>query len=271
MAFAERKKMGNKYRQAVTATVLTYIDTAKQLNQDPLGLVKLSPVGTVLLGAELGFKLNKKMGPDDSVWWITVNPANGTIVKHKQLAADLSAWRKKLNKQLKAWDQKSAVKQLTRKRATTAGIVAAIVVAVVVVSVLTVGAGTAGAAAGGAAAANAAAVATVGGTSGTALGTAAGTGGTAALLPALKAIGAAASAGGSLAQQAQAGKASLPPEYVAAVDQDAASVTEQVETDIAAPDESDSNSSSQTTTLIAVGAVAAVALIGLAAVVGRKA
>ena len=226
MAFGERKKMGDKYRLALTATVLNYIDTARQLKQDPMGLASLPTTGTVLLGAEIG-----KSSPD-SVWWITLNPNTGGMSGSKQLHYDLSKWRKQLNTQLKTWGQKSAVKMLRNKRARNAGIVAAVVVAVAAATVLTLGAaGVIGAGAGagaGAAGAGAAttAVATTATTTtaaaggGTALGTAAG-GGAGALIPTLQAITQAASSG--LEAQAQAAQEQLPPSLAAAAEEDAGS------------------------------------------------
>jgi hypothetical protein len=53
MAFGERKKMGDKYRTALTKTVLTYVETARQLNQDPLKMKNLRTMGSVVLGGEL--------------------------------------------------------------------------------------------------------------------------------------------------------------------------------------------------------------------------
>ena len=100
MAFGERKKMGKKYRTAITASVLTYIETAKQMRQDPLKMARLPTTGAIILGWELGRKLGKKIKPKDSVWWVTVNPKTGEVGRQIHLGPDLSKWRKKLNQQL---------------------------------------------------------------------------------------------------------------------------------------------------------------------------
>lgn len=148
--FGERRKMGDKYRKAVVATVLTYIDTARSKKKDPLKMKDLSFSGCVLLGAELPVGAVKKPGAKDSVWWVTLS-VRGKPAKYTKLGDDLSKWRRKLNKQLKTWGQESAVKKLAHKRAVAGGIIAAVVVAVVVATILT--AGAAGAFAPGAAAA----------------------------------------------------------------------------------------------------------------------
>lgn len=138
MAFGERKKMGDKYRTALTKTVLTYVETARQLNQDPLKMKNLPTVGSIVLGGELQKSFpNLSFGPKDSVWWIVVNPYTGKVQSRRKLANDLSKWRRRLNKQLKAWGEKSAVKRLATKRLAAAAIVAAVTTAVVVAVVLT--------------------------------------------------------------------------------------------------------------------------------------
>lgn len=133
MGFLERKQLGDKYREAITATVLVYRDTSKQLGLDPLSLAKINPRGAVMLGGEVGKK------PKDSVWWVWAN-SQGKYGGRKKLADDLSKWRRKLNKQLKAWDKKSPVKRLSTRRAVAGGVVAAVVVATVVVIAVTAGA-----------------------------------------------------------------------------------------------------------------------------------
>jgi hypothetical protein len=206
----ERAQMTDAYRQALTATVLTYNAAAKEAGEDPLALRKLSNLGAAVLGGEIGSHVGTRS--KDSVWWVTVNPNTGSPAAYTWVADDLSKWRRQLNAQLKAWDQKSAVKQLSTKRLEVAGVIAAVVVAVVVITVLTVGVGTAPAAGGG------------GGI---------GAGALSSLQPALKAIGKVAQVGGSLEQQAQAGKQALPPQAEAQVEHDAQATTAQVSTDIA--------------------------------------
>lgn len=127
MAIGERRKLSNKYRHAATASVLSYVDMATQLKQDPLGLKDLH-VGTVFLGAELSDRLGKDMGPNDGVWWVWLDPKTGKMLGHKQLGSDLSKWQKQLSAQLKAWGQKSEVKQQNNKRNRNAGFVAALLV-----------------------------------------------------------------------------------------------------------------------------------------------
>jgi hypothetical protein len=216
MAFGERKKMKDKYRTAVAASVLEYIDTAKQLRKDPLRMARLSTLGSVVLGGELKKSTGRKHGPNDSVWWVVVNPHTGRVSSTKQIAPDLSKWRKSLNKQLTAWGKKSAVKQLAKKRRTRGLVIAAITTAVVIATVVTVGVATgpmaAGAAAAGASGSGAAAAAGGGVSAGTAA-AASGGGGTAltGLFKGMQAISAAASAGQGLAGQASAAEAAVPP------------------------------------------------------------
>lgn len=131
MAIGERRKLSNKYRLAATTSVLAYIDTAEQLGQDPLGLTDL-PVGTILLGAELEDRTGKKLGPNDSVWWVWSDPKTGKMLGHRQLGPDLSKWQRQLSRQLEAWGQKSAVRKANNKRARNAGLVASLFVAAAV-------------------------------------------------------------------------------------------------------------------------------------------
>lgn len=248
----ERKKLGDAYRTAITTTVLTYIETAKDLKKDPLGMKTLPISGAIVLGGELPERRNSKgqklsNGASDSVWWVVVSAAqNGAPTQFIKLADDLSKWRSSLNKQLKEWDEKSAVKKLSSSRAALGGVIAAVVVATVVITVVTFGTGSGAAAAGGAAAANAAAAnmaaATAAATAGAAVPaglTAAG--GSAGLLAALEAVDKAASAGKSVADAAAAVKQILPnqnAEKLSLVGQQAAAESEM---DQAAPSEPSSD------------------------------
>jgi hypothetical protein len=118
--------------------VLTYVETARQLNQDPLKMKNLRTMGSVVLGGELKKAFpNLSFGPKDSVWWVIVSPDTGKVQSRRKLANDLSKWRRSLNKQLKAWGEKSAVKSLATKRLASAAIIAAVTTAVVVAVVLT--------------------------------------------------------------------------------------------------------------------------------------
>jgi hypothetical protein len=216
MAFLERKRMGDKYRKAITATVLTYIDTAKQMRSDPLRMAKLSPTGSIVLGGELRKATGKKHSFPDSVWWVTINPDTGRMRTPVLISTDLSKWRKKLNKQLEdEWGRISAVKRLAKKRATTGAIVAAVTTAAVIAIVLTAGGAAPGVAAGAssasAGAGGAAGAAGAGGTAKAAAGT------TVKVLSSLKAISQAASQGKDLEGQAQAATQSMPPETAAVV------------------------------------------------------
>jgi hypothetical protein len=222
MAFLERKRMGDKYRKAITATVLTYIDTAKQMRSDPLGLAKLSPTGSIVLGGELRKATGKKHSFPDSVWWVTINPDTGRMRTPVLISTDLSKWRKKLNKQLEdEWGRISAVKRLAKKRATTGAIVAAVTTAAVIAIVLTAGGAAPGVAAGAssasAGAGGAAGAAGAGGAAGAAGTAKAAAGTTVKVLSSLKAISQAASQGKDLEGQAQAATQSMPPETAAVV------------------------------------------------------
>lgn len=220
MAFGERKKLGDKLRTAFTADVLSYIETAKQLGQDPLSLARLSTTGSIVLGAELGAKLGKRITPKDSVYWVAVNPNTGKIGGRARLAPDLGKWRKKLVRQLKAWGAKSEVKKLAKKRAVTGAVVAAVTTGVVIAVVLTAGAAAGPAAA--AAATQGGAGAAAGGTA--AAGTAGGGAGLTGLMQGLQAISAAQSAGKGLSSQAAAAESAMPPEQTALVKQEAESI-----------------------------------------------
>lgn len=228
MALGERKKMGDKYRTAVTATVLTYIETAKQLGQDPLGMARLSTTGSVVLGAELSPKVGKSLTPKDSVYWVVVNPRTGKIGGYVRVAPDLSKWRRKLNSQLKSWGEKSAVKQLAKKRAITGAIVAAVTTAVVIAIVLTAGAaaGPAAAAAASQGGAGAGAAAAGGGISagGAAAGATGGGASLTGLMQGFQALSAAAASGQDLAGQATAAEGAMPPDQAALVQQEADSL-----------------------------------------------
>ncbi len=212
MAFGERKKMGDKYRTALTKTVLTYVETARQLNQDPLKMKNLPTVGSIVLGGELQKSFpNLSFGPKDSVWWIVVNPYTGKVQSRRKLANDLSKWRRKLNKQLKAWGEKSAVKRLATKRLAAAAIVAAVTTAVVVAVVLTAGGAAAGA--------GAAAAAKGGATATTATTAAAESKKLAGLFKGLKGI--ANEQSKNLLTQAFAAERAMPPEITKQVQQEA--------------------------------------------------
>lgn len=220
MAIGERRKLGDNYRAALSATVMTYIDAAKELKSDPLGMKKLSIVGSTVLGAELPPGAVKNPGAKDSVWWVQVND-QGIPVKYTKLGNDLSKWRKSLNKQLKAWDKKSAIKKLQRKRATAGGIIAAVVVVAIVATVLTAGAAAAmgtpligsGMAAGGATGA-------------------AGGLGSEGVRQVLKATTSAASAGKSLIDMGTAAKSAMPGTTGAEVGAQAEMMSATIETDI---------------------------------------
>lgn len=272
MAIGERTKMGDKYRTALTATVLTYIDTAKQLRSDPLVMTYLQPTGAIVLGEELSRKLGKNLGgAKDSVYWLTINPRTGAVANYYKLGTDLSKWRKALNKQLKAWDQKSAVKQLSRKRATTAGVIAAVTVAIVVLTIVTVGAATgpaaaaaaAGAGSGGAAAATgtgtAVATGVAAGGGGTALTGAGGTAGLAAALKAAEAISKAAQAGKSMNDIATAALQTLPADRAQALETQAIDDAAYTETAIS---KSETAASLPGWVMPAAGVTGVVALVG---------
>ena len=195
MGFGERAKMTKGYREAITATVLTYMETAKELGQDPLGMARLPMTGCVFLSKELNMPR-----PNDAAYWAVLDPATGKVISKVKLADDLSRWRQGLNAQLAAWDQKSIVKQRRNKRARNGAIIAAIVVAVAVTAVFAAPLVLGG---GGAAAASA----------GTGSGAAAGAAGFGPkILKALGALGRAAAQGKDLAAAAAAGEAALPPD-----------------------------------------------------------
>ena len=211
MAFGERKKMGDKYRTALTKTVLTYVETARQLNQDPLKMKNLRTMGSVVLGGELKKAFpGLSFGSKDSVWWVIVSPDTGKVQSRRKLADDLSRWRRKLNKQLKAWGEKSAVKRLATKRLASAAIIAAVTTAVVVAVVLTAG----GAAAGAGAAATAKGAAGTAATAGTAGGKK-----LAGLFKGLKGI--ANEQGKNLLTQALSAERSMPTEVTKQVQEEA--------------------------------------------------
>lgn len=214
----ERAKMAKKYRVALTATVLTYIDTAKQLVSDPLSISRLPITGSVVLGGELGLR------PKDSVYWQVIDPATCKPLKPIKLADDLSKWRKALNKQLKAWGQRSEVKRLATKRAIAGGVIAALVVAAVVATVLTFGG--AGPAIGGAAlAVTTTGEATVGVSTAGAAAIAGGTGGASSIGPVVKAIGQAAASG--VVNAATAGLSEMSPNQAASLSQQAGADAKQ--------------------------------------------
>lgn len=247
MALFERTRMDDKYRRAFTATVLTYIATAKELGKDPLKLSKLPLAASIVTGRELSLRLGKTVHKEkDSLFWVSVDPSTGGISGYRFLAPDLSKFRSKLNKQLKEWGKKSDIKKLMTKRAVTAGVVAAVVTAAVIVTIVTLGAaapaaagaGTAAAGAGGATAAGAGGAAGAAGAGAGAAGAAgAGTAGAGAasvgtlaagealkkasggaLKTALGALTNEAAKGGSLDAMANAAKASVPPDKAAALE-----------------------------------------------------
>jgi hypothetical protein len=156
MGFLERNKMSDKYREAVLTTVLTYQECARATNSDPLRLLRLSAEGVPFTGKELAKKLGvdpNTLGDNDSVWWVTGDPDTMQVTSHVQIATDIGDFRKAINKQLKKWGKKSALKELAKKRAIIAGAIAAVVVVVVVAIVFAPAVGVALKAAGGAIAA----------------------------------------------------------------------------------------------------------------------
>lgn len=143
--------MDDKYRRAFTATILTYISTAKDVGQDPLGLAKLPLAASIVTGRELSLRLGRtihKKNEKDSLWWVRVDPASGKMLGYEKIATDLSKFRAKLNKQLKAWGKKSDIKKLMTKRAVNIAIVAGVTTAVIVATVVLVTVPGAAAAAG---------------------------------------------------------------------------------------------------------------------------
>lgn len=140
MALLERKKMGDKMRAAYAATILSYQETAKQLGRDPLNLRKLHPLGGVVTGKELSDKLERKVGANDSLWWVTLNPRTGAFSHYVEIAKDRSKFQKALNQQMKDWDTVSAVKELSKKRLKSGAIIAAVTTAVVIATLVTAGA-----------------------------------------------------------------------------------------------------------------------------------
>lgn len=145
MGIFERKRMNDKTRLLTTETVLLYIDTAKQVNSDPMGLTKLPVTGAVFLGDELKGTVR---GEKDSVWWVAVDPNTGRTTA-TQLGPDRSKWQRAIGDWLKRWGELSPVRARARKRGIAIGVVAAIVVAAVVIVVAS--GGTAAVAAGAAA------------------------------------------------------------------------------------------------------------------------
>lgn len=259
MGIFERKSMNDKTRLLTTETVLLYIDTAKQVNSDPMGLTKLNPVGSVFLGDELQGKVN---GEKDSVWWVAVDPSTGRTTA-TQLGPDRSKWQRAIGDWLKRWGEKSPVRARAQRRGVAIGIVAAIVVAAVIAIVATgglaaVGAGAAASTAGtaGAGANSAAAGAKLvsfssKGLTLTAKSGAAKTIPTKHILAGAKAINHAAQSGADAETQAAMATAALPPEDAAAL-------------------ESAATTSETSTSTLALGALGAATLLAVGAIVIRR-
>ena len=141
MAILERKKLGDKYRAAVNATVLAYNEESRERGDDPLDLNHLNMLGSVMLGKELADKMERNAyGKADSVWWVSLDPVTGAFARKEPIAGDLSKWRKELNRQLKEWGTTSAIRELQKKRLKNGLIVAAIATAVAVATLVTAGA-----------------------------------------------------------------------------------------------------------------------------------